>query len=88
VPFGNEVVLICSDAGGAGLMRSERVAVAVWPAVVPPESVTFTVTLNCPEADGVPEIPPVCGLILNPEGSPVADHVYGWKPPDTAIPAA
>ena len=35
-------------------------------------SVTFSVTVNVPVTLGVPEISPVLGLILNPEGSPTA----------------
>jgi hypothetical protein len=37
-------------------------------------SVTFSVTVNDPLTEGVPEISPVFGLMLRPDGRPVAVH--------------
>jgi hypothetical protein len=51
---------------------------------VPPESLTVTVTLNAPDAVGVPEITPVAAAMLNPAGRPVADHVKEGTPPVAA----
>jgi hypothetical protein len=37
-------------------------------------SVTFWVTWNVPFTEGVPEIVPLLGLMLRPDGIPVAVH--------------
>jgi len=68
----------------AGEIVNESVldAVACVPLV---ESVTVTVTELVPAAVGVPEITPVPLPIVSPEGSPLADHVYGPFPPVAAI---
>src|SRR5579872_3567250 len=49
------------------------------------ESVTVTITLLVPAADGVPEMVPAAGSIVKPLGRPVADQVYGVVPPLAAI---
>jgi hypothetical protein len=48
------------------------------------ESVTVTVTVLVPAADGVPVIWPVLALIVKPAGNPAAPHVYGVAPPAAA----
>jgi hypothetical protein len=64
----------------AGLIKTVRLAVAVW-AVGVAESVTVTVKLKVPKAVGVPERTPV-GLSVNPVGSApeVIAHMYGAVP--------
>jgi hypothetical protein len=57
-------------------MESERLASA------PVESSTTRFTVYTPGAVAIPEIVPVDGSMLSPVGSPVADQVYGGKPPD------
>jgi hypothetical protein len=44
-------------------------------------SVTVTVAVVVPAVVGVPETTPAAGSIVNPAGSPVADHVNGVAPP-------
>jgi len=50
------------------------------------ESVTVTVKVNVPAADGVPEITPVDEFKVNPAGRlpVVTDQVYGVTPPVAA----
>ena len=42
---------------------------------------TVTVAVVVPAVVGVPETTPAAGSIVNPAGSPVADHVNGAAPP-------
>jgi len=66
----------------AGAMASESVADAVA-CVGLVESVTVTTTELDPADAGVPDIWPLL-LMLKPEGSPLADQVYGALPPVAA----
>ena len=52
-------------------------------AIVPFESVTFTVKLNVPMVVGVPEISPVAAFKVSPGGNEpfVIEKVYGGTPP-------
>jgi len=78
VPLGRVVVVMVS---GAGLMVSDRVAVAVW-CVGEVESVTVIVTLTFVRlVTGVPVIAPVELFSVSGKGRPVADQVYGAFPP-------
>ena len=47
----------------------------------PPESLTLKVTWKLPPAVGVPPIEPVDEPMDNPGGKPVAENVYGCRPP-------
>jgi len=66
VPLANELVVMLT---GVTLVFMTMLSAfdAVCAGVV--ESVTFTVKLNVPEAVGVPEITPLVGMMLSPEGS-------------------
>src|SRR5690348_2878160 len=57
-----------------------RLAEAVW-LTGTVESVSWMDTVEDPAADGVPLIKPVEGFSVSPAGRPVADHVYGARPP-------
>jgi hypothetical protein len=72
VPVGREVVVMDK---GAGLIVSNKVALAkLWLGVA--ESVTVTTTLAfCTTAVGVPLITPVVELIARPPGNPVAVYI-------------
>jgi hypothetical protein len=59
------------------------VRVAVW-CVGVAESVTVTVTVLVPAADGVPEMRPVAGAMPRPAGRPLADQVSEPVPPEAA----
>ncbi|GIM97155.1 hypothetical protein Ato02nite_089480 [Paractinoplanes toevensis] len=48
-------------------------------------SVAVTVAVKVPAVVAVPDTVPVLLLMLNPVGSPLADHVYGVLPPRAAI---
>jgi hypothetical protein len=79
VPPGKEDVAMAS---GAVLVPAftvnESALLAVW--IVLELSVTLAVKGKVPELLVVPEIVPP-ELIVNPEGNPVADHLYGVVPP-------
>jgi hypothetical protein len=53
-----------------------------------PLSWTLTVTVNGPEAVGVPESTPVVGFMVRPLGWPDTDHAYGVVPPEAVIATA
>jgi len=77
VASGRPAAVVNVTGGGGGTMLSEYRAVAVPDDV---ESWTVTETVKAPAAVGVPEITPVCELMLNPAGSPVALQVNGGVP--------
>jgi hypothetical protein len=63
-------VALAPDA--AGLMVNARVALPV-----PPALVALRVTVDVPEALGVPEIKPEVALTVKPAGKPVAPKLVG-----------
>ena len=64
-------------------MVIEKLAEALCWGLVESFTVTFAVAVPAGPA-GVPLITPVVALIVNPEGKPVADQVYGAVPPVAA----
>ena len=77
MPDGNDVVVICNDAG-------ETVSVNVLDAVVPTESLIVKLIGKFPGTVGVPEICP-CEFMDRFDGNAEAVHVYGGLPPAPSI---
>lgn len=78
-PPGSDDVVIVS----CPVMVMDRLLVAVRCAGLV-ESVTVMTTVLVAAAVAVPPITPVDGSIVNPDGRPVADQVYGVTPPVAA----
>jgi hypothetical protein len=82
-PAGMVPVVICS-VGAAAEIVSENAFVAVW-AVGVVESVTFAVTVNEPDAVGVPAIVPEADKVMPAGRAPeLMLQLYGVVPPDAA----
>ena len=77
---GKPDMVTAGSAGGVTLILKLFWAVAAGVAL----SVTLTTKVTVPAAAIVPLISPAL-LIEMPEGSPVADHVYGGVPPKAAM---
>jgi len=75
------VLLGDGDETAAAAMTTVNFAEADVPAV------TVTVTVNVPDAVGVPLIAPVAELIASPPGSPLAVHASVPVPPVAATAA-
>lgn len=76
VPSGSEVVV--TVRAPAAMVTGK-----VWVTVALAESVTVTLTVDCPAVVGVPLTEPLAKL--SPSGSPVTTKVYGGVPPVAPI---